>query len=238
MVNKIIFHATKLECGNKYMTKPGRSVSYLPEWYKKSKKYSTFTHSSGKIGKSSTYKNCVPFFDAMSCGYVYQTLTDIHIEIIDDMPVLTYDDKKFSEWINDRPEIHSLDVSDQYYRKFYSWTHPWCMETPKNFSSLIVHPLNRIDLPFYTFSGLIDSDNFVSNGNMPFVIRKGFSGTIPAGTPFAQIIPLKREDWESEIKIYTLSQINERSMHVQSKYNAKNRPNTYRNSDWSRKTYD
>jgi hypothetical protein len=30
---------------------------------------------------------------------------------------------------------------------------------------------------------------------MPFFIKEGFSGVIPKGTPFAQLIPVKRENW-------------------------------------------
>lgn len=36
---------------------------------------------------------------------------------------------------------------------------------------------------------------------MPFFLLKGVSGILPAGTPYAQIIPFKREHWESEIDV-------------------------------------
>jgi hypothetical protein len=39
-------------------------------------------------------------------------------------------------------------------------------------------------------------------GNIPFFIKKGFTGTIPAGTPMFQILPIKREDWKSETQEY------------------------------------
>ena len=32
-------------------------------------------------------------------------------------------------------------------------------------------------------------------GNVPFFIKSGFEGVIPAGTPIAQLIPIKREKW-------------------------------------------
>jgi len=34
---------------------------------------------------------------------------------------------------------------------------------------------------------------------MPFFIVKGFTGVLPAGTPYAQILPFKRENWEAEV---------------------------------------
>jgi hypothetical protein len=58
-----------------------------------------------------------------------------------------------------------------------------------------VHPLNRYDLPFTISSAIVDSDDFNAPGNIPFFLKDGFEGIIPAGTPFAQIIPIKRSSW-------------------------------------------
>jgi hypothetical protein len=43
----------------------------------------------------------------------------------------------------------------------------------------------------------MDSDKYSTSGNIPFFIKEDFVGVIPAGTPFAQIIPIKRSDWSS-----------------------------------------
>jgi hypothetical protein len=45
----------------------------------------------------------------------------------------------------------------------------------------------------------MDSDKSVGTGNMPFFMKRNFSGNIPAGTPIAQLIPIKREEWVSEL---------------------------------------
>jgi hypothetical protein len=34
---------------------------------------------------------------------------------------------------------------------------------------------------------------------MPFFFVQGMTGVLPAGTPYAQIIPFKREHWVAEI---------------------------------------
>jgi hypothetical protein len=52
-------------------------------------------------------------------------------------------------------------------------------------------------LPWTITSGIIDSDKYSTSGNIPFFIREDFVGMIPAGTPFAQLIPIKREKWAS-----------------------------------------
>jgi hypothetical protein len=43
----------------------------------------------------------------------------------------------------------------------------------------------------------MDADKFSTSGNIPFFIREDFEGMVPAGTPFAQLIPVKRESWKS-----------------------------------------
>ena len=35
-------------------------------------------------------------------------------------------------------------------------------------------------------------------GALPFFLKAGFTGIIPKGTPIAQLIPFKREDWKLE----------------------------------------
>jgi hypothetical protein len=48
-------------------------------------------------------------------------------------------------------------------------------------------------------SAIVDSDTFTPPGNYPFYLREDFEGIIPAGTPMFQIIPIKRDDWTSEL---------------------------------------
>ena len=45
----------------------------------------------------------------------------------------------------------------------------------------------------------MDSDNFSLGGQIPFFLQKDFTGIIPAGTPIAQLIPIKRDNWQSEV---------------------------------------
>ena len=72
------------------------------------------------------------------------------------------------------------------------------METPEGYSLLVINPLNRFDLPFLTTNGIIDSDMYTISGLIPFFLKDNFVGLIPKGTPYAQVIPFKREDWKME----------------------------------------
>jgi hypothetical protein len=98
------------------------------------------------------------------------------------------------------PQIGNLKITPEYYETVYKWINSFVLKTPKGYSTLFVHPINRIDLPFYSFSGLVDTDNFPLEVNFPFLIKKDFVGIIPAGTPIAQAIPVKRETWSSSVE--------------------------------------
>jgi hypothetical protein len=58
----------------------------------------------------------------------------------------------------------------------------------------------RLDFGTDTISGIVDG-GFVTNptGFLPFYIKEGFEGIIPQGTPIAQIVPFRQENWSSKI---------------------------------------
>ena len=89
-----------------------------------------------------------------------------------------------------------MEVGDHLSRHVYKWTNHFYLKTPKGYSTLFVHPLNRTDLPFYSLNAVVDTDDFPLTVQFPFLIKKDFNGLIPAGTPIMQAIPFKRDDWK------------------------------------------
>jgi hypothetical protein len=136
----------------------------------------------------------------MISGYALVTPADIHVsKDIDGKLKISWDsDQEFSNFIMERPVELGEKVPRPagHFENHLVFKGFWGMNTPKGWSILITQPLNRFDLPFTITSGIVDSDEFSSSGNVPFFIREDFSGTIPAGTPFAQIIPIKRSSWK------------------------------------------
>ena len=71
---------------------------------------------------------------------------------------------------------------------------PWRIMVPDGYSVLFQPVMNRPDLPFYCFSGLVDCDRFATTINFPFIWTGGAQEiTLPAGTPIVQIIPVRRD---------------------------------------------
>jgi hypothetical protein len=217
---KIVFVPGSIDIDNNVLA-PEPSRKNIPSWYK------------NIPGDEETMnlKKCIPFLDSISHGYIQKTWADIHVKA-DGNNVLFSQSSGVPIFLN--RENASLPIEKDFYNVEFIWQRPWATILPKGFSALIVHPLNRIDLPFYTLSGVVDFDKSIHGniGNIPFYIKKGFTGIIPAGTPMFQIIPIKREDWVSEKAEYN-------DLFWKEKINEKlGVSNFYKKKIWQKKSFD
>lgn len=193
-------------------------------------------------------KSCAPFLDAMISGYMLYTWHDVEIikndgtvewkylELNEYTDKIVHVDNISVPMINERVgDIgHTIPRPAGHAQNHMVFNGSWGIKLPRGWSLLISHPLNRFDLPFTIMSGIIDSDSFTANGNIPFFLREGWTGVIPKGTPFAQLIPIQRKTWYSSIdKGLHLSWANEvgsRARQVPYGY--------YKKKIWVRKKYD
>ena len=83
-----------------------------------------------------------------------------------------------------------------------------------------------------SFNGLVDTDKHENPLNFPFFIKIGFEGIIEKGTPIAQIIPIKRDDWESEKGVYDENQMRN-SFYRLKRYAIR----SYKQQWWTKKNY-
>lgn len=185
---------------------------FLPEWYTSicPVNATNFDYDVVNDKPTTSVRNCMPFYDSLTSGYIQQSWCDIFINYDSDnngkyhYPTLGVDVGVGAPVapIMQR-EVTPVGESFTGVRSFeFTWSTMWRPKTPKGWSVLVCHPLNRYDLPFVTTSGIIDSDVFYHApvGQVPFYVKEGFSGIIPAGTPLFQIIPFKRENWKSIVE--------------------------------------
>tara|TARA_B110000503_G_C7045811_1_gene370180 strand:- start:227 stop:835 length:609 start_codon:yes stop_codon:yes gene_type:complete len=152
-------------------------------------------------GKVPTWKACPAIFDIMGSGYVYRTPCDIEFtENAAGTIQAKVLDPKNKDFLQERMAMPQFVPPNGYHEKHFAWWADWAVELPEGYSALYTQPFNRFELPFLTTSGIIDNDHVHLPGTMPFYIQKGFTGILPAGTPYAQILPFKREHWESEVQ--------------------------------------
>jgi hypothetical protein len=181
-----------------YLDEPKPASLLVPEWYKQMDSYINKEKKPIGDGTSAgTIKRCMPVFDAITAGYIITTPTDVFVSQKDGEP--------YYEWASlssinfhsveqapSHPNRNGLDI----YPKFINF---WGIKTPPGYSCLFVQPMHR-PAPFTILPGVVDTDGYINAVNFPFVLNdKAFEGLIPAGTPMAQVIPFKREDWKMKI---------------------------------------
>lgn len=85
-------------------------------------------------------------------------------------------------------------------RVLMKFNNPWIIETPKGYSVQFKNPANNWSNDIQLIEGVVDTDEFYSQVNFPFVWTGSEIGEfiIPQGTPLVHIIPFKRETYEME----------------------------------------
>lgn len=219
---------------------PMPSSKYLPEWYKKNKPFVDNSkepriHKKNPEVTNATLKLCVPFLDAMSAGYTISLSSDVEFYKTN---LGTVEAKWRTEHIliqdHHQEQTEYLPSKHNEINPVLKWVFGWKIETPKGYSCLYTHPFNRSDLPFRTFSGIVDTDMYPDAVHFPFQLfnfKEDFI-IIEKGTPICQVFPFKREKWKSiknkpvknlqKIAAYQLLSKIQRS---------------YKNQFWSKKEY-
>jgi hypothetical protein len=171
----------------------------LPDWLK-SMPSQALNAVTGR--DENTVKRCPPFVDAMTLGFLIPLMCDVRF------------DKGEITWDNDIPPGGQVSFArspiafhdssqvtgtplfkpDRFVIKFHNL---WTIQAPEGYAVLFMHPLNRFDLPFTTLTGLVDCDLYHDNWvHFPAQLHDpDFTGVLPKGTPIAQCVPVKRENW-------------------------------------------
>jgi hypothetical protein len=97
-------------------------------------------------------------------------------------------------------------------------------------------PMYRFVLPFINTTGIVDSDKVHLLGSFPFFIADGWEGTIPAGTTYLQVLPFKRENWESELEFLDRTSIHDKMVNNMNFYRQPD-GGVYKNKVWSKREY-
>jgi hypothetical protein len=226
---KFIRFASNSHYGDLGVPQPMKKL--LPEWFKSAE--SSYMDNNGR--EMPGLKKCMPYTDMMIAGYALVFPVDVVISKDDNGDLkIEYDRTSFGDFIAERPTNMGATMPRPYgfAPNHLVFTGRWGWKTPRGWSTIVTHPLNQVDLPFHTTSAFMDSDEFNGAGNIPFFIRESFEGTIKAGTPFAQVIPVKRAAWKM---INDPAIIDNVEKHVSI---VRNDSTPYKKVMWHRKKYD
>lgn len=177
---------------------------YIPKWFKDSPQWvNNQMIDIEKGGINFTFKQCVPFLETMTVGYLITLPYDIVVKQVNGSPIITW-----QTGLNPIIEVRSSDahlgmpIPAGCSPNNFVWKNPVSFKVPVGYSVLFTHPLNRFDLPFVTLNAIIDGGYTIPcGGNLPVYLKKDYEGIIQKGTPIAQIIPFKNENWQSEYSV-------------------------------------
>jgi hypothetical protein len=181
---------------------PVPAISVLPDWFKVMEPNITdsTTHLTGNSDLNLTIKKCLPFRDALGLGYVFTLGMDLEVTLEPNgFPEIRWRQSNYTS-VGTHPidQLPGIKIGEEFAPIAFKWMNEVVVKTPKGTSLLVTHPLNRTELPFYTLSGVVETDSHDIPINFPFFLKKGFTGVLERGTPIAQVFPFKRDDWESK----------------------------------------
>lgn len=239
MLNKNIEFIAENEYIAELVPAPTPAIKNIPDWYEKTKYY--MFESDCPIAPENivnmpdqsnlTMKACMPFFDAMTSGYIYKLPCDIFFVDPEE-----YNGKRVV-WTSAFSAVAAHGVMQvgkmpilENYDNVLKWIFPYNIRTPRGYSCMFSHPKYNIDLPFLTLDGVVDTDTHPVPINFPFLLKKGFVGKVSAGTPVCQIVPFKRENWTHKV-------IKNKNLQIEKDKFSMIIEKGYKKKSWKRKEY-
>lgn len=209
------------------VAEPYPASQNLPDWYKKVDATDDPKHLGGNnVG------NCIPFFDALTTGWIIPCPVDIEVSY-DEEGNMNFD------WLSDVQfvDYHSRNTVTEHFpdemKLAVQIYHKWAVAVPEGYSILMTEPFNRMETRWKAMTGIIDVDKYMGpvNGSL---IWKDFEweGIIEQGTPLFQVIPFKRDGLirESRVRPMTEDDVLRRE---QTSNKVLNIRHYYRNHAWS-----
>jgi len=186
---------------------PVPAAQGVPDWLKT---MPANAFSSISLQDEETVKRCPPFIDAMTSGFLIPLICDLKVENgeitwdNDIPPGGTLEFPRSPIGFHDSGQVSGTPLFEagRFMIKFHNL---WTVESPEGYAVLFTHPINRFDLPFTTLTGLVHCDRYTDNWvHFPaYWHDTGFKGIVPKGTPIAQCIPVKRENWQVQKSSFT-----------------------------------
>jgi len=189
-----------------FAPQPEPASKFLPSWYKKMP--ATINNENAlKFGQSNTtIKKCMPVFDLITAGYIISAPCDIYIDATNPeklswsipQTLISYQGDMFA---SHAPEQYSeMPIDKSKYHKDLLRIFPfWAVGTTSGYSTLFMQPQYSDPTPLVAMQAIMDTDRFISDGHLSFLVEKDFNGVIKQGTPLVQVVPFKRESWQMEI---------------------------------------
>lgn len=191
---------------------PKPAPATLPDWLKTMPSEVPAPSLGGEAVR--TFKHCPPILDALSTGLLIPLACDVTVKdsalhweweppILEDAQITR---APLGLHVPEQATGAPFTLAVNAVVKFMNF---WTLSVPDGFCLLFTHPLNREDLPFRSLSGIVDCDRF-GDGYVHFPALwtdPGFEGTLPMGTPVAQVFAIPRDGQTVDIGVMSDDEI-------------------------------
>jgi hypothetical protein len=208
---------------------PYPAAQAMPDWLKKMQPQMEYSG----VGTIPMLKQCMPFVDAVSSGYVIPLRGPVRFAMHEGgkLEIANLDFPATGLAVDTQSELpyHGAPFTGMFVVKFIN---KWIVKTPPGYSCLFMPMLNEFAMPFRVFTGVIETDTYYRSVNLPALCQMppGTQVTLERGTPLAQIIPFKRETWRMEMGAAD-------SARAAAAEQASHTPYNYRDKIWAKKEF-
>ena len=116
------------------------------------------------------------------------------------METMEWDNKNFQYGIDfhSKEQIYGWDLKKTDFPEGVKFINPWRIYTPKGYSVMFMPPTYQFEKRFTVLPGIVETDTY-HHINFPSIWHTTKDAIIERGTPFIQVIPFKRDDWNLNI---------------------------------------
>ena len=208
----------KIEFFSQYadlIDKPVPLSKATPDWFKKFE-----THMNNDLNDP-TVKKCVPFLDAMTCGYVIKLPFDIMFtkKINENTGVKEINIQAGNIFNDAKGAYPEANIGAVGHYKFqvpgnmlhpneipipFKFLNPWTIKTPQGYSCLFTGPFNREKTDVRLVTGIVDTDEYSQPVNFTFYLQDwdetlNPNKIISKGFLVANVFPFKRDNWKMKV---------------------------------------
>ncbi len=218
-----------VEANADWFPKPYPANKDVPEWFRTM----PTEVEAPRTAIRRTVKNCTPFVEALTCGYIIPLAADIKVGR--DASGAFFGESRDVEIVHFHP-ANQVKGAPFEHLPIVKILNPWMIRTPPGFSTLFLPPLNRFHMPLIPLSGLVETDNFYREVNFPalLTVQPGTHIELAKGTPIVQVIPIRRDEFQS---IFTRTDAEKYDAIDRHTRPSPENQSYYKNTAWVKKVY-
>lgn len=187
--------------------KPEPVSKHIPDWWKDADPYVRGPKNpDGKTlvvennDSNASFKKCRPMLDTLTFGYVLPLWSDVLVKNNDGQISVTW---RVGPNVFEQHHGQDVEVPEGYDKDLQlKYINPWVPKLPKGYSLLVMPPIGYPNAVFKPIFAIVDYDKSNHPLFPPVFVKKDFNGIVEKGTPIAQIVPFKRDNWESSFNFY------------------------------------